>query len=1076
MRAFDSAHGSPIRPSFRKLGHVDPRLKLLNTVSWCSRPIPGERLRALLLTLAEAGPRGLSADALIDAIWADDPPDHPSKALQILVSRTRTQTTAEAIERTATGYRLALPTDDIDLWALDILTTDAEVALTSGDITRALELARTAIDLDVDSRAVRVIALATSKQGRHREALPELTRLHESAPFDEELTAEYLRALAGAEGTPAALHAYADIQTRLADDLGSRPGPALQAVHEELLALDRPVRSGVRYPATSLLGRDDDLDRVTGLLSSARLVTIVGPGGLGKTRLAQELARLSPLPHVRVVELATVRQPDEVMGAVAEALQVRETISRIDRQTPLPDLQSRIVAQLSMGPNLLVLDNCEHLVGAVSDLVSDLLSAVSDLRILTTSRTPLRLTAEHTYYLDQLPGTEAIELFSQRARAVRPSVTLNRPVVAELVEHLDGLPLAIELAAARTRTHSPETILDNVARRFELLRGGDRSAPARHQTLSAVIDWSWQLLGEDSRRALAHLALLPDAFSADCAEVVLGSRTTQPAVTSPLRGVNPLDSVTDLVDQSLITVIERGDEVRFRMLETIREYGLLKLDESGGRAQAEAAVDNWAISLCAEAVPDIMGSAQLRAVGVLRSEEHNLAHVLRRLLDRRDDDTVTMLAALLPCWMVTGEHIHIVTHFDLIERFLSTWTMPDHLAEMTRQVLAVETTTWGMLPRWHELPETRRVLKQLGPDSDEPFIRALARLGIAIIEAEEPGQSAEDFARFHALSESDDRFTRLLAAPFLAGIKENAGEVGTSITLLEDAMADIRADDPPWLSTRYRESLSQLHLQLGNFAEALEHARIALPTLNDLGDTVECRSVLAFAHLNLGEMAAAEAELDALAMSNDHDEPYRHRYMLMLGRAELAFMRGRVDEGLTLLDRALEAGSDHASLPGVPTSDGLDPWILVSAAVSTAVRARCSPAEVDEQKRENAFRDAEQKYLFLLDKAERATAQHRGHYDFPVLGTVAFALAAWGHHREGVDEDQIATLMALADRLSYNRGFPSLNWRTLADGLTTDQIALLESETRTLADLASAEVIVRLHDCAQTMNDRLCTP
>lgn len=1037
---------------------MDPRLKLLSTVSWCSRPIPGERLRVLLRALAEAGPRGLSADALIDAIWADDPPDHPSKALQILVSRTRTHTTAEAIERTTTGYRLALPSDDIDLWALDILTTDAEAALTSGDITRALELARNAIDLDEDSRAVRVIAVATSKQGRHREALPELTRLHEANLFDEELTAEYLRALAGAEGTPAALNAYADIQTRLAEGLGSSPGPALQAVHQELLALDSPVRSGVRYPATSLLGRDDDLDQVTGLLSSARLVTIVGPGGLGKTRLAQELARLSPLPHVRVVELATVRQPDEVIGAVAEALQVRETISRIDRQTPLPDLRSRIIAQLSVGPNLLVLDNCEHLVDAVSDLVSDLLSAAPDLRILTTSRTPLRLTAEHAYYLGQLPVTEAIELFTQRARAVRPSITLNRPVVAELVEHLDGLPLAIELAAARTRTHSPEKIVNNVTRRFELLRGGDRSAPARHQTLSAVIDWSWQLLSTDSRRALTHLALLPDAFSADCAEAVLGSHTS------------PLQAVDDLVDQSLITVIERGGEVRFRMLETIREYGSLKLEESGERKRAEMSVDDWAISLCAEAIPDIMGSAQLRAVSLLRSEEHNLAHVLRRLLGRGDDGTVTMLAALLPCWMVSGEHIQIVTHFDLIERFLSTWTMPDHLAEMTRRVLTVETITWGMLPRWHELTETRRMLKQLGSDSDEPFIRAMARLGIAIIEAEALEQSPEDYARIHELSESDDRFTRLLAVPFLAGIKENAGEVGTSIALLEDAMGDIRPDDPPWLSTRYRESLSQLHLQLGNFAEALGHARSALPTLNELGDTVECRSVLAFAHLNLGELAAAETELDALAASNDHDESYRHRYMLMLGRAELALMRGRVDEGLVLLDRALDAGSDHSPLPGGLISDGLDPWNLFSAAVSTAVRARYSPTEVDEKTREKVFQDARQKYLVLLDKAERATAQQRGHYDFPVLGTVAFALAVWGQHRGGADADQIALLMALADRLGYNRGFPSLNWRALADGLTAEQVVLLDSKTHTLANLAPAEVIVELHECMHSIS------
>lgn len=1019
----------------------NPRLRLIDDVTWDSIPVTGERIRSLLRLLADAGPRGLASSSLITAIWPDSPPTHPTKALQILVSRARTLASAEAIARTESGYRLNLADEDVDIWALASLLSGAEEALANGATDQALESAETAAALGNGERARRIIAIARSRQGRRREALPELEALTQADPLDEELAAEHLRTLAAVKGPSAALERFDRLRSLMIEAIGTRPGHVLRRVHEELLALDRPMRSGLRHSAASLLGRHRDIEELSGLLSTARLISIVGPGGLGKTRLAQELAQLSSLPRVHVIELAAISHADEILNAIADGLRVRETVNHLDRNSSGPDLRRQVITALSTGPNLLVLDNCEHLIDGVAAIVNDLLAAVADLRVLTTSRTPLRLTAEHVYMLGQLSPSEAEELFIQRARAARPTVTIDSDTVASLVGHLDGLPLAIELAAAKTRTLTPETILDNLTDRFVLLRGGDRTAPERHQTLQAVVDWSWQLLDDDAKTALMTMALLPDAFGADCVEDILEATAMR--------------TIEDLVDQSLLTVIERDGRVRFRMLETIREYGHLRRGESAEAEQIENAVEQWAVDTCQSLIDDILGSRQLQAVGRLRAEEHNLTPVLRHLLDCRDDRSIVMLAALLPYWMVGGEHIRIIEHFQLLERFLSDWTMPRHLAEHTRRVLAVQTTTWGMLPRWHELPATSQLLEELGPESADPFVRAMARLGLVIVRAPDTSHTSPAATELRELTESADRLTRLVASPYLSGIQENAGELTEAIALLDSAFADFQADDPPWLPTRYHESLAQLHLQHGDFAEAREHAMAALPTLAQFGDSIECRSWLAFADLGLGELERAEAELTALAEAEEQNEPFGNRYMLLLGRAELALLRGDVAAGIELLAVVRRTGRTRPALPGVPDSDGLDPWTLLIGAVSTVVTARHEPESSDE------FFDS------LIDRAERATDPHRVHYDFPVLGTVAYAVAVWLRQRgqcvHGIDGEQVTRFAALAARFTFNRVFPSLDWTRLTKELTSAQIARLDEITTEIDSLDFAEVIARYH-------------
>jgi DNA-binding SARP family transcriptional activator len=454
---------------------VPGSLIVLDGVRWNGTPVIGERSKALLAALAGAGGRTVRAERLIELIWDEEPPAHATKGLQVVVSRTRSACGDDAVVRDGDGYRLGLGPSEVDSWRLAGLVEQASAAIGHDPHAAAL-LGREALALcaalgpigeDDDGpladllrdaagaadAARLVLAAALSRSGAHADALPALEAAVAAQDDDESLLADLLRSEAAVRGPGAALDRFERYRRDLLDRLGTNPGEALQRVQRELLALDTPVRSGVRYDATALLGRERDLERLRALLASSRVVSILGPGGLGKTRLAHVLARDAAQPVVHVVELVGLSAPEDVVGEVGSVLGVRDSLSsrRTLSAEQRADVRARIAQRLGQGPSLLILDNCEHLVGAVAELVAFLVSSTADLKILTTTRAPLAISAEHVYSLGTLGTADAVKLFRQRAVAARPVVGLDDAVVENIVTRLDGLPLAIELAAAKVR-------------------------------------------------------------------------------------------------------------------------------------------------------------------------------------------------------------------------------------------------------------------------------------------------------------------------------------------------------------------------------------------------------------------------------------------------------------------------------------------------------------------------------------------------------------------------------------------------------------------------------------------------
>ncbi|MEU6771571.1 BTAD domain-containing putative transcriptional regulator [Streptomyces sp. NPDC046759] len=653
-------------------------------------PVGGARLRALLGVLALRAGRTVPVGVLVDEVWGADPPADAAGALQALVGRLRRALGADAVASAEGGYRLAAAPDDVDLTRFERLTGDGLAALADGDPAKAAAVLDDALALwrgpalaDLPDHtaeaarwetrrldALRARHTAALALGHAERSLPELAALCDDHPLDEPLQALRLRALRDAGRPAQALAAYEDVRRLLADRLGSDPGPELRALHAVLLTDEPPPPSPPPGPPalgnlparlTSFVGREADIEAIGADLAAARLVTLLGPGGSGKTRLSQEAAeavRHTVRDGVWLAELAPVDDPEAVPQAVLTAIGARDTVLHgagaesiravTDRHD---DPLERIVEHCARRRMLIVLDNCEHVVEAAAHLTERLLARCPELTVLATSREPLGVPGEVVRPVEPLPEPVALRLLADRGVAARPGFRVgdDPEACAEICRRLDGLPLAIELAAARLRMLSPRQIADRLDDRFRLLTSGSRTVLPRQQTLRAVVDWSWELLDAGERDVLARLSVFAGGCDLTAAEAVCG-----PAA---------LDALGSLVDKSLVVAAPSAEGgMRYRLLETVAEYAGERLDEAGHRTGAERAHLTYYRELARTTDPLLRGPEQRAAIDRFQLEYENLRTALRHAVaGRAEQEALCLVLSLLWFWQMRDQRIETRT-------------------------------------------------------------------------------------------------------------------------------------------------------------------------------------------------------------------------------------------------------------------------------------------------------------------------------------------------------------------------------------------------------------------------------
>ncbi|CAL9273698.1 hypothetical protein SUDANB5_02156 [Streptomyces sp. SudanB5_2050] len=476
----------------------------------------------------------------------------------------------------------------------------------------------------------------------------------------------------------------------------------------EGVATSRP-RGNLRARLTSFVGRDADLEALRGDLAAARLVTLLGPGGAGKTRLSQEAAEGAGEPArdgAWLAELAPVDDPGAVPEAVLTALGARETVlygagAEEMRAVAVSDRQAtaveRLVEHCGRRRMLIVLDNCEHVVDAAARLAEELLARCPNLTVLATSREPLGVPGELLRPVEPLPEPAALRLLADRGAAARPGFRPDADeetaaACAEICRRLDGLPLAIELAAARLRMLTPRQIADRLDDRFRLLTSGSRTVLPRQQTLRAVVDWSWELLDEEEREVLRRLSVFAGGCDLAAAEAVCG-----PAA---------LQALGSLVDKSLVVAAPSGDGMRYRLLETVAEYAGERLDETGGRTAAERAHLTYYRELARTTDPLLRGPRQLAAIERLEREYENLRTALRHAIAERDEqEALSLSLSLVWYWQMRDLRVEARNWFSEVMAL-----GPDPFAEPARRAEPVwERCTAAPPPMTGEvLAEARR--------------------------------------------------------------------------------------------------------------------------------------------------------------------------------------------------------------------------------------------------------------------------------------------------------------------------------------------------------------------------------
>ena len=685
--------------------------------------VTGPRSIALVELLCLHRNAAVSTDRIAEVLWSDRLPGNVDNAIQARVAALRRAFAragaADPIVTEERGYRLDVDPGGVDVDRFEQLVADGRRHVGAGDNDAAADVLRAALRLweaapyaalpddpvargevarleELRVAAQRRCLTADLALGRTDAVIAEASRLVGLHPFDEDLHALLITALYRAGRQTDALEAHGAITRRLRDELGVDPGPALQQLHQQVLRHDHglgPVpgpdgaddgASGsarvLPRPLSELVGRTSELEALERLCGEHRLVTLTGPGGIGKTRLAIAVAqRLVDAMEVdaHLVELGPVPRPAAVLDAVARAIGISSAPTDPTGR-PVAPLAQRVVRGVRDRALVVVVDNCEHVLDGAVEAVELLLDAGAEIRVIATSREGLRIAGEHLWPVTPLalppPGTcdpdevaqvASVRLFSDRARAASPAFVLDAhtaPAVVELVRRLDGLPLAIELAAARLSSVTLPMLVDRLGDRFALLTGGARTATRRQQTLEAVIDWSHDLLDTRQRAVFRRIGVFSSPAEVDAAEAVCADTDV------PTRSVLPV--LAELVDKSLVTLDTTGPSPRYGMLETIRTYARQRLDADHARAPRDRHLA-WYDELAASAATGVRGGEQVA------------------WLDRLDREHADLVAATR--WAIRTEAGRALR---MCNNLAWTWWLRDHGAEgIDLLVAAVDAST-----------------------------------------------------------------------------------------------------------------------------------------------------------------------------------------------------------------------------------------------------------------------------------------------------------------------------------------------------------------------------------------------
>ncbi len=807
------------------------------------RPLPvgGARLRSLLIRLAIGDGHAVPVDRLAADLWPGDGPADAANAVQALVSRLRGAAGKDIVEHGPTGYRLTIPSGEIDAWAFEGLITAARTRIAGGENAAATEMLRRALRLwrgpalaDVADASFAAATIARLSElrlaatedridadlalGLGAELVPEVEELATEHPLRERLRGQLMRALYAAGLQADALGVFEDTRATLAAQLGVDPSPALSAVHLAILRAELPAQqqsaarnaqrrhSNLPAQLTSFVGRDDELERVARrLLDESRLVTLTGPGGAGKTRLAVEVgARVADqvADGVWFVPLAPVQDAGDLPQAVLTVIGPQDSAwpadpleaARLAAMEPL-DRLSEVLAARSL---VLVLDNCEHVLDAVVALAGRVLADAPGARILATSREPLGLTGETLCPVPSLPlpppdadarqaaASPAVRLFADRAVAVRPGFRVDArtagPVV-RICRALDGIPLAIELAAARVRALTPEQVAERLDDRFALLSVGTRGALPRHQTLRAIVDWSWELLDDTERTILRRLSVFSGGATPDSAAQVcsLAGASGDPGQV--------VDVIASLVDKSLVTAAGER-QVRYGLLETVRAYAADRLAESGEADQAAAAHAAYFLDLAERAEPELRSRDQLAWLDRLAAEHDNCSAALRHVVAAGDVTSALRFVRSLAWFWIARDYDAEAADWAAEVLRLAGDTPPDGLADAHALCQIVAAVSRAVAESSGDPRPLLDVLSQirLAADIEHPLLALVAPM-LAII----GGDSAAARQRLQAVAQHPDPWVRA-ARCALAGhlaihdgdIESAAGELAAGYAMFQE--------------------------------------------------------------------------------------------------------------------------------------------------------------------------------------------------------------------------------------------------------------------------------------------------